>query len=284
MPWTRPPRAVTWLAHLFDHRPDRQILLLVAVLSLSPFLLESVGLMNLVNAAAHVVPGAPVPETAAAAAATASHNGLAALHLIQHLLILAFVIVTFIVGWLCRRLSLNDEIAAWGFLVCGMGLLHILPDMALGWIPGVNHGVDPHSPAISALSRSAAMLYLAIGLGLLTRRGPPRLARHWVIAGSALAVWLAGAMLSTILGARAGLGGVTGIAARATSLLPLALWGLAAGVAASAPARRERSCLERATMLILVPLGVAQMYLAFASQATGDNHPSIAHGLLGGPA
>lgn len=35
-------------------------------------------------------------------------------------------------------------------------------------------------------------------------------------------------------------------------------------------------------MLVLVPLGMAQAYLAFASRTAGDNHPSIAHGLLAG--
>ncbi len=283
MPWPRPPRTFAWLKRLFLNRPDRQVLLLVAALSLSPFILESIGLLGLVDAASRIVPGSPAPEAASVELAS-SRTSLAALHLVQHLLILALAFGTFVFGWLCRRLSRDDDIAAWGFVVFGLGLLHTVPVLALEHFPGVRHGIDPHAAILGAISRSIAMIFVAAGLWILTRRGRPRQARHWQFAVSGLTVLLAAATLLTVAAARAGLDGSTGLSPQLAGLLPLFFWGLAVAVAASAPALRERgnSCVERATMLILVPLGMAQAYLAFVSPLTSHNHPSIAHGLLMG--
>ena len=283
MPRLRPRSALSWLTRPFQGRPDRQVLLVVALLSLSPFILESLGLLNLVDAASRIVPGSPPPDDASAALAGWRAN-LAALHLVQHLLILALAAGTFAAGWLCRRLSHDDDIAAWGFVVFGLGVLHTVPVLALELFPGTGgHG---HSPAtvLGAISRSAAMVFLSIGLWILTRRGHPRQARHWRYAVSGLALLLGAATLFTVTAARRGLAGMGGPAEQLAGLVPLLLWGVAAAVAATAPSRRERahSCLERASVLALVPLGVAQAYLAFASGAGGDNHPSIAHGLLAG--
>jgi len=283
MPWLCPPRTISWLTRLSRSRPDRQILLLVAALSLSPFILESLGLLSLVDAAARILPGSPVNEAASTAMA-GSRDSLPAIHLAQHLLILALAIGAFVFGWLCRRLSHDDDIAAWGFVILGLGLLHTVPVLALESFPGIRHGGHSHAAALSAISRGAAMIFVATGLWILTRRGRPRQARHWRFAVAGLAGLLGAATLLTVAALRAGLVDESELLLRLAGVLPLLLWGLAVAVAATAPARRERgnSCLERATMLALVPLGTAQAYLAFASRSAGDNHPSIAHGLLAG--
>jgi PAS domain S-box-containing protein len=283
LPGLRHPQAIPSLTRPFRARQDRQILLLVAVLSLLPFILESLGLLGLFDAASRSVPGSPV--TAAAFAPVAgSRNGLAALHLLPHLLILALAIGTFAVGWLCRQLSRDDEIIAWGFISLGLGLLHTVPVLALELCSGLGNGVDPHTPALGAIGRGGAMVFFTTGLWLLTRRGRPRQARHWRLAGAGLVGLLGATTLLSFVAARIGPAGGGDTWPRLVGLLPLLLWGLAVATVATAPPRlnQVRSCLERATVLALLPLGMAQAYLAFASRTAIDDHPSIAHGLLAG--
>ncbi|MHB8078228.1 MAG: PAS domain-containing sensor histidine kinase [Candidatus Krumholzibacteriia bacterium] len=282
MPWPRLSRAVSWMLQPFHARPDRQVLLLVAALSLTPFILDAVGLLSFIDATAHLASASSGPGVTALMAD--SRQSLAALHLVQHLLILALAVGTFAFGWLYRRLSRDDDIAAWGFLVLGLGLLHTVPVLVLELVPGLQGHVDPHAPVLGVISRSAAMIFVAVGLWILTRRGYPRRPRHWRIATAGLAGSLGAATLFTVLAARAGLADLTGATVQLAGMLPLLLWGGAMAVATTAPParNRSRSCLERATVLALVPLGMAQGYLAFASRWGGDNHPAIAHGLLAG--